>query len=205
MKHRYLSLVMVTAPLLAAPSLVHADCFAESSPWTVRVGVHNIDPTGGSSQTAAGDIQVKSKIGPTLNLDYRVCHNVTIDILGAIPFTHDIKLNGQEVGTTRHLPPTVTVQYHPLPDATFDPFVGAGVNRTFFFNESLSNGPNLQLSNTWGYTVQGGVDWKFAPAWVAGVDIRYIQIEPDASVGGTPIGKVKINPLAYGINVGYRF
>ena len=144
-------------------------------------------------------------MGPTLNLDYRVCRNIVIDVLGAVPLTHDIKLDGKEVGTTRHLPPTLTVQYHPLADTAIDPFVGAGVNRTFFFNESLSGGPNLQLSNTWGYTVQGGVDWKFAPGWVAGADLRYIQIEPNASVGGTPIGKVKIDPLAFGVNVGYRF
>ena len=205
MKRKYLPLALAAASLLAAPTLAHAACFAESNPWTVRIGVHDIDPTGGSSNTAAGDITVKSKIGPTLNLDYRICHNITIDVLGALPFTQGIKLNGNNVGTTRHLPPTLTVQYHPLPDATFDPFIGIGVNRTFFFNESLSNGPNLQLSNTWGFAAQGGVDWKFAPAWVAGVDLRYIQIEPDASVGGTPIGKVKIDPLAYGVNLGYRF
>jgi outer membrane protein W len=72
-----------------------------------------------------------------------------------------------------------------LPDAGFDPYIGVGVNRTFFFNESLNGtlaGNNLQLSNAWGYSGQAGVDWKFGKAWVAGVDLRYIQIEPDASL-----------------------
>lgn len=204
MKNKTLFAVLAGASLLG-PALAHADCFQQPNPWTVRVGVHNIDPAGGTSHTVAGDIDVKSKIGPTINLDYRVCRNITIDVLGALPFTQDIKLNGTQIGSTRHLPPTLTVQYHPLADTALDPFVGVGVNRTFFFNESISGGPNLQLSNTWGYTVQGGLDWKFAPSWVAGVDLRYIQIEPNASVGGTPIGKVKIDPLAYGISVGYRF
>lgn len=204
MKKNSLFAVLAGAALLA-PMFAHADCFDQAKPWTARLGLHNIDPAGGTSHTAAGDIDVKSKVGPTLNLDYRVCRNVTIDVLGALPFTQDIKLNGTTVGSTRHLPPTLTVQYHPLPDAQFDPFVGVGVNRTFFFNESISNGPNLQLSNTWGFAAQGGVDWKFAPRWVVGVDLRYIQIEPNASVGGTPIGKVKIDPLAYGVSLGYRF
>jgi outer membrane protein len=198
----------IRAALLAATALsfplAHADCFTESEPWMVRLGVHDIDPVGGTSQTVAGGVSVKSRIGPTLNLDYRFCHNFVIDVLGALPYTHDIKLNGSVVGSTRQLPPTVTVRYHPLPDATLDPFVGVGLNRTFFFNESLP-GANLQLSNTWGFAAQGGVDWTFAPSWVAGVDLRYIQIEPDASVNGTPIGKVKIDPLAYGATVGYRF
>lgn len=195
---------MISGGALLAPALVHADCFDQRQPWTVRVGVHNIDPAGGTSHTAAGDITVDSKVGPTLNLDYRICSYLTLDVLGALPFTQDIKLNGTRVGSTRHLPPTVTLQYHPLADSAIDPFVGVGVNRTFFFNESLP-GANLQLSNTWGFTAQGGVDWKFARSWVAGVDLRYIQIEPNASVNGTPIGKVKINPLAYGLSVGYRF
>jgi len=189
---------------LLAPGLALANCFDQPQSWTVRLGTHDLDPAGGTSQTAAGGVSVKSKVGPTLNLDYRICSYLTLDVLGALPFTQDIKLNGNVVGSTRHLPPTVTLQYHPLADSAIDPFVGAGVNRTFFFNESLP-GANLELSNTWGFAAQGGVDWKFAPSWVVGADLRYIQIEPDASVNGTPIGKVKIDPLAYGVSVGYRF
>ncbi|MDR3415191.1 MAG: OmpW family outer membrane protein [Nevskia sp.] len=195
---------------LIAPMLASAACFQEAQPWTVRAGVHNIDPSGGTSTVANGAIKVdvESKLGPTVNLDYRFCHNFTLDVMGALPFTQDIKLNGNRLGSTRHLPPTVSVQFHPIPDGTLDPFVGVGLNRTFFFNESL-NGPlagnNLQLSNTWGYALQGGLDWKFAPNWLVGVDLRYIQIEPKASLNGAPIGTVKIDPLAYGITVGYKF
>jgi outer membrane protein len=189
---------------LLAPLLAQAACFDQPRPWTVRLGIHDIDPAGGTSHTAAGDVAVKSKLGPTLNLDYRICRSLTLDVLGALPFTQDIRLNGSVAGSTRHLPPTVILQYHPLPDAAIDPYLGAGVNRTFFFNESLP-GANLQLSNTWGFAAQGGVDWKLAPSWVLGADLRYIQIEPQASVNGTPIGKVRIDPLAYGVNLGYRF
>ena len=114
------------------PSLCSADCFHEPSPLTVRVGVHDIVPAGGTSQTAAGGITVESKAGLSFNIDYWVCHNVDVDVLGVNPFTQDIKLNGTRVGSTRHLPPTLTVRYHFVPDATIDPYVGVGVNRTFF-------------------------------------------------------------------------
>jgi outer membrane protein len=204
MKSRLLP-VLVAGAALANPVLAAADCFSQARPWMVRLGAHDVDPAGGTSHTAAGDLQVKSKLGPTFNVDYRLCRNLNLDLLAALPFTQDLKLNGQEVGTTRHLPPTLTLQYHPLPDAGFDPYVGIGVNRTFFFNESLSNGPELELSNTWGFAAQGGLDWKLTPQWLVGADLRYIQIEPNASVNGTPIGKVKINPLAYGVSLGYRF
>ena len=189
---------------LLAPGLSIAQCLQEPSPWMVRIGGHNVDPSGGKSHTAAGTVEVLSKIGLTFNVDYRVCHNIYIDLLAAAPYTHGIKINGQRVASTRHLPPTLSVQYHVDPDATVDPFVGVGVNRTFFFNESLP-GANLQLSNTWGVAAQGGVDWHLTNRWLLGADIRYLQIQPRASVNGTPIGRVKINPIAYGLNVGYIF
>ncbi len=209
MKNKTIYALIGGASLLA-PALAHAYCFDQANPWVVRAGVHNIDPAGGTSSLDGGavDVQVKPKVTPTINLDYRVCRNFTVDVLGAVPVTQDIVINGSKLGSTRHLPPTVTLQYHPIPDSAVDPYVGVGVNRTFFFNESL-NGPlagnSLQLSNTWGVAAAAGVDWKFAQSWLVGADLRYIQIEPDASLNGAPIGKVKIDPIVFGANVGYRF
>lgn len=204
MKNESLIAALVAAGLLA-PGIAAADCFAQPHAWSARLGAHNVDPTGGTSQTAAGGVEVQSKVGVTFNIDYRVCPNLTIDLLAALPFTHGIKVNGDRVASTKHLPPVLSLQYHFKPDARFDPYVGVGVNRTLFFSESLAGGGHLQLSNTWGVAAQIGADWHFTPAWFAGIDVRYMQIEPDASVNGTPIGKVKINPIAYGANIGYRF
>lgn len=66
-------------------------------------------------------------------------------------------------------------------------------------------GAQLQLSDTWGYAGQIGIDWHVTPVWLLVVDVRYLNIEPDASVNGTPISKVNINPLAWGGTVSYRF
>lgn len=187
------------------PLVAQAACFEQPQPWALRLGVHNVDPVGGPSQTAAGEVDVKSKAGLTFNVDYRICKTLTVDLLAALPFTHGITINGQRLASTQHLPPTLSLQYHPLADGVIDPFVGIGVTRTMFFREALAGGARLQLSNTVGYAFQGGVDWHFAPAWFAGIDLRYLQIEPDASVNGAPIGKVKIDPIAYGVNLGYRF
>lgn len=190
-----------------APMAAFADgCFQQPQPWMVRVGGHNIDPTGGTSNTSAGGVAVDSKFGLTLNLDYRLCKNLSVDVLGSQLFTHDIKLNGTKVGTTQLLPPTLTLQYHILPDTRFDPFIGVGVNYTHFWHERINApGVGLHLSPTFGFAAQAGVDIALAPRWVLGVDVRYIQIEPDAYVNGTKIGTVNVDPLAYGVNFGYRF
>jgi outer membrane protein len=186
------------------PGLAAADCAAPGQ-WMARVGAHNVDPSK-TSTTDVGDITVSSKVGLTFNVDYTFCRNFTVDLLAALPFTHDISLDGQKIGSTQHLPPTLTLQYHPLVDSQWDPFVGVGINYTMFFNTSLDI-PNasLDLKNTVGYAAQVGVDYKIDKHWRVGVDGRYIQIESDAYVNGTKIGTVDIDPYVYGATLGYAF
>ena len=180
------------------------------SHWMVRAGGHNISPTQKSTMSgtlSGAEIEVGDKFGPTFNLDYSFCRNFTVDVLASLPYTHDVKLNGTEVATVQHLPPTVSLQYHPLVDGAWDPFVSIGVNYTMFFNQSLNvPGLSLDLKNSWGVAAQGGVDYKFVGTpWRVGTDVRYIQIEPHAYINGSDVGTVKIDPLAYGVTVGYSF
>jgi len=197
-------LPLFASALMLAPIASHAACFDEARPWSLRLGGHVVDSIGGHSDTAAGDISIRSKAAVTFNVDYRICKQLSVDLLAALPITQGIAINGSRVASTQHLPPVLSLQYHPMGDAAIDPFVGVGVNRTLFFREALP-GARLQLSNTWGVAAQAGVDWHLNADWAVGADLRYLQIKPDASVDGTPIGKVKINPLAYGMTVSYRF
>lgn len=193
--------------LIALAVLGPASAFADCGPgqWMVRAGAHNVDPSKTSS-TLAGDIDVDSKVGFTFNVDYTFCKNFTVDLLAATPFTHDIKLDGSKIGSTQHLPPVLSLQYHPLMTGKFDPFVGVGINYTMFFNTSIDiPGASLDLKNTVGYAFQGGLDYKIDDHWRVGADVRYIQIEPDAYVNGTNIGTVKIDPYVYGATLGYSF
>jgi outer membrane protein len=55
-----------------------------------------------------------------------------VGVLAATPFKHDITVGGKTIGSTKHLPPTVTAPYHfSLGDAVH-PYVGLGVNYTIF-------------------------------------------------------------------------
>lgn len=198
---------VIAACCAFGPMAAMALCDAPGA-WMVRVGGHNIDPAGSSTlNDGVTTVDVASKFGPTFNLDYSFCRNFTVDVLASLPYTHDLSIDGTKVGTTQHLPPTVTLQYHPVTDSAFDPFVGVGVNYTMFFNTSLTGAPGaLDLKNTWGYALQGGLDYKFkGTPWRVGADVRYIEIQPKAYVYGTEIGTVKIDPLAYGVTVGYAF
>ncbi len=112
------------------------------------------------------------------------------------------------IGDTKQLPPTISVQYHFLPDSNFRPYVGLGLNYTFFFDESTEgalSGSDLKLDDSWGLAAQVGMDFDVAPNWFLNVDVRYIDIESKAKLDGVSIGTVEIDPWVVGFNVGTRF
>lgn len=199
MKNAVLTSLAVAA--LALPGL----SLGADSPWTLRVGAHNVDPKS-ETQTAAGPIGADPAASLTLNVDYAITESLTIDLLAAYPFEHDLTSGGTTIGSTKHLPPTLSLQYRLVNGSDFTPYVAAGVNYTTFFDEELDGTDvELDLEDSFGLAGQLGVDYSFDAHWLLGVDVRYIQIETDVSVGGADIGSVTLDPWVYGANVGYRF
>lgn len=199
------TLALVTAAtaltaLHSAPVLAGVE-----SPWLVRGGLSLVDPGSDNGQLSIGEIDVDSRVGPSLNVAYYFSPNWAVDVLGALPFKHDLALNGSEIGNAKHLPPTVTLQYHLRPSQTIQPFVGLGLNYTFFMEETLSSGDRLDLDDSFGLAAQAGVDVKLSRHWRVGMDLRYIDIDTDAQVNGQAVGTVNIDPLVYSLNLGYRF
>jgi outer membrane protein len=173
--------------------------------WLIRFGVSNVDPESNNHP----DVSVDSATSATFNFTYMMTANWAVELLAAYPFEHDIYLvGGPEVGSTKHLPPTVSLQYHFMPDAMFQPYLGLGVNYTNFFSEKLYGpleGASLKLDDSWGFAGEIGADIMLGETWFLNVNARYIGIESDATVNGQPFGKVKINPWVYGAHVGFRF
>ncbi len=132
-----------------------------------------------------------------------------VELLGALPFKHDISLiNGPRVGSTKHLPPTLSVVYYLLPAAQFQPYLGLGVNVTLFFDEDTRGalaGSDLDLDTSVGAAAVIGLDVDLGDNWFLNADVRYMDIETDAKLDGADLETVKIDPWAFGLNVGYRF
>lgn len=177
----------------------------EPGDWLVRFGLSSIDPKSDNHSV----VSVDSAASATFNVDYMMTANWSVEVLAAYPFEHDINLiGGPKVGETKHLPPTVSLNYHFLPDATFQPYVGIGVNYTKFFSEKTVGplaGLALDLDASWGFAGQVGVDILLGEAWFLNVNARYIDIETDATLGGDPLGTVEIDPWVYGAHLGFRF
>lgn len=192
---------------LFAMPIAHA---ADAGPWQVKFGVHTVSPKSNNGTLAGGTLKtdVGSSTRPTLSLEYRFNRNLGLEVLAAVPFQHDVTLNGAKSASVKHLPPTVSLQWHFLPDQAVSPFVGLGINYTRFFSINETGpiaGAQLNLEPSWGLAGHVGVDFAINPSWSVTVDARYMKIASDATVNGTKVGTVTIDPSVYGVSVGYRF
>ena len=197
-------LALALAFALAGPAFA-----AEPGSWSVSLGAHSVNPKSGNGSLAAGafEADVGSNWRPTVTAEYFFTPNLGLEVLASLPFSHDIELNGVKAGSTKHLPPTFTLQYH-FDGEKISPFIGAGVNYTLFFDHDTTGplaGTDLDLGNSWGLAAHAGVDFKLAENRALRVDVRWIDIDTDVSVNGTDVGTVNIDPLVYGVAYVWNF
>jgi outer membrane protein len=184
--------------------------------WIVRLGVAQVRPDVSSDTTpnvAGGKVDVDNGTSLSINVGYMLTRNLALDILGALPFKHDINGDGAlsgvgKVAETKHLPPTVGLQYHFQPKASIRPYVGAGINYTKFFSikeTGVLSSDRLSLDDSWGLAAQAGVDFDINKKWFGNVDVRYIKIETTANSDTTGEFDVKLDPWVVGVSIGTTF
>jgi outer membrane protein len=193
------------APLaaLAALAFAPAAMAQAAGDWTFSVGAHVVDPASDNGTLAGGALStdVGSDWRPTITAEYFFSPRWGVEILAALPFEHDIKLNGVNAGSTKHLPPTVTLQYHFEGSEKVKPFIGAGVNYTVFFEEETRGplaGTDLELDSSFGLAAHAGLDFAIGTNKWLRVDARWIDIDTDVKVDGAGVGSVNIDPMVYG-------
>ncbi|HEX8886419.1 MAG TPA: OmpW family outer membrane protein [Noviherbaspirillum sp.] len=193
---------------IAAATLTAGAAFAQESPWMVRARAVHIDPADRSSPiggvTEADLITVSKKTIPEVDISYFFTPNWAAELVLTYPQKHTVKVDGTSIGSFKHLPPTLTLQYHFLPNATFNPYLGAGINYTRISSVRLDNDINLE-KNSWGLALQAGFDVKLNRNWSINVDVKKVQIRSDVSMAGEQISRVKLDPVLFGVGVGYRF
>ena len=211
--------VAITSALLGAVTPTYA---YERGDWVVRVGMTNVSPDDSSSNVNVGGsdlgigVNVDSNTQVGLNFVYFFSPQLAIEVLAATPFSHDVGLDTVgALGNTKHLPPTVSANYYFAdPSAKFQPYVGAGINYTLFFDEKFTNTnasagfSNLDLDNSLGLAAQVGFDYMLDEKWVLNASVRWIDIDTEASFdlnGAAGSVDVEIDPFVYSITAGYRF
>jgi outer membrane protein len=216
--------------------LPYAHAWAEQGDWIVRLRGLAIVPNDSSGaifldgvrQSGTG-VDVDTQFVPEIDITYMFHRNWGVELIAGAA-NHNVGLEGNLLGPgssgtrlfdTWVLPPTVTLQYHFLPDNNIRPYVGFGVNYTTFFSEKSSNalrqavgGPvNVNVQDSWGWAAQIGMDIQIRDNWFFNVDLKYIDIATTAKLdvkGGALAGSrlkvdVDIDPWIVGAGIGYRF
>ncbi len=211
---RNLEILLACAAMGLAPLAA-----AEGGSMMVRVRAVTLDMSNRSEAIPAlavpGDaIQVSNKLIPEVDFTYFFTRNLAAELILTYPQKHDVNVTGSAVGSFRagsfkHLPPTLTLQYHFLPEGQYRPYVGAGVNYTKISAVSLAvpGVTPLQLENdSWGGALQAGIDVKLTDTMYLNFDIKKIYIRSDLMNGaGAKVSHLKLDPLAIGIGLGWRF
>lgn len=213
------SMAMATLCLLAVGA---GSACADEGPWLVRLRAldmkvdneNDITPV----TTAYGKVDVENKWFPELDVSYFFTPNIAAELVLTYPQKHDVKLGSVDIGSLKHLPPTLLLQYHFCPEGTVRPYVGAGINYTHFSSVDLNAAPAvgadapLRLdTSSWGLAAQVGVDFKVAPNWFVNLDAKYVQIDANdirvksGAAAGTLVTNLTVNPWLLSVGAGYRF
>lgn len=189
----------------------------------VRAGAAGVFPTGDGTHPAAGpaaNVEADDAWSLGISLTWMATNNIGVGVLGAWPFEHDIKATGAlagtgDIGDTKQLPPTVTLQYHFDTGSRLHPYAGIGINYTTFFSEDTNpngvvGGGSLKLDDSWGVAGELGVDYELQNDWMVGAQVFYIDIDTDATVSGlgAPLDatfNVGIDPWVAMLSVGKKF
>jgi len=224
---------LLTASLLAlaiATPMAHAH---QAGDIIVRAGAITVDP-----QESSGDIWVgaldtdvagtkatlNSDTQLGLNFAYMLTNNIGIELLAATPFSHDVGVKGMpgafaglngKLGELKHLPPTLSVVYYPLDSSSaFQPYVGAGINYTWFFDTELSSEAQdkgfsgLDMKDSWGLAAQVGMDYMLTDSIMLNAQVRYIDIDTTGTthiLGDKVKVDVDVDPFVYMVGLGYKF
>lgn len=216
--------LMLTAQIggLAAPAAHAGD---DHDTFFVRLRGIAVTPqddssvvTAGGAPIAGSGVGVNNDYMPEIDITYKFAPNWGIELIAATT-NHQVDGKGSiaalgEAIDTWVLPPTLTLQYHFLPEGKLRPYIGAGVNYTNFYDESVKGplaqpGARVDIENSWGYALQAGVDYEFTDRWFVNADLKYIDIDTTAQFVGTTAGNlevdVDVDPLVFGLGIGYRF
>lgn len=233
MKKVVTALMMATALTGLAATAQAADLAAKApyykapiveawNPWMIRLRVLGVIPEDGGSVNGVANsgLQTSDQVVPELDISYFFTKNIAAELILGVTKHHVTgtgSLDSLDVGKSWLLPPTLTLQYHFTEFGAFKPYVGAGVNYTWFFSQSagnVTNGAGLRvvdshLHDSFAPVVQFGFDYMIDRHWGWNVDVKKLWLRPDwngtLASGAAITGQVKLDPWLIGTGITYKF
>ena len=188
----------------AVCAMTSGAAFAQQAegPWLVRVRAVNLDSA--NKDSTGLDLSVNNKVIPELDISYFFTPNIAAELILTYPQKHDLRSGGKDIGSLKHLPPTLLAQYHFTNFGGFKPYVGAGINYTRFSNLDLPDGVDVKR-NSWGAALQVGFDIPLTKQLSLNFDVKKVFIKTNVYAGDANLGSFKVDPVLVGVGLGYRF
>ena len=178
---------------------------AGESPWLVRLRAVHLDSANGGSTTANLGLSMNNKTIPEVDITYFFSPNLAAELVLTVPQRQTVYSNGTDIGTFKHLPPSLLMQYHFTNVQGFKPYVGAGVNYTRITNVNLASGTAGLEKSSVGGVLQAGLDIPIDKQLSFNIDVKKVYLRSDVFLNGANVGDFKIDPVLFGVGVGYRF
>lgn len=175
--------------------------------------------SGHVDQVPGSGLRTSDTVVPELDISYFFTKNIAAELILGVTKHHVTgtdAIAGLDVGKAWLLPPTLTLQYHFTDFGAFKPYIGGGVNYTWFFDQSAGNvlsgaGTVTQshLHDSFAPVAQVGFDYMIDQHWGWNVDVKKLWLRPNWNGtlnGTTPIsGKVNLDPWLIGTGITYKF
>ncbi|WP_372769835.1 OmpW family protein [Lutibacter sp.] len=204
MKKLLLSVIVIMLISISAIAQEKSDF----NKWQARLRVITIIPDV-SDDLDAASVDVSTAVVPELDFTYFFDENWAAElILATAKHNVDVDLEtGIDLGHVWILPPTLSLQYH-FTGGTVKPYLGAGINYTFFYGIDEGDVVDMDYDDAVGFSMQGGLDFDLSDYWFLNLDLKKLLLKTDVKVdtgdGILPV-KVDINPWIIGVGVGVKF
>ena len=173
-------------------------------PWslTTRVLVtgssDESDPAGYQVySTFALEAALRRVLGSSFSAELNI-HTESREVDSLVPGGEDRRLGSLEL-----LPLNLFLQYR-RSGGSLHPYAGVGVNATFAWEKSGVL-DSVDMKPSFGPAIQIGADLDLSPLVLLNADLKWNRLRADLENAGVPLTSIRMDPLALGVGVGFRF
>jgi len=196
--------VVVGVPVMAKDL---GDSYLSKERFQIRARVIGVAPDDDSSVNISGKTDVSTEVVPEVDFTYFITEHIAAELIAATA-KHNIKHSSAgDLGDAWILPPTLTLQYHFTPDNAFSPYVGAGINYSYFYAEDANSAfTDLEVDGGFGTALQVGTDYWLNDHWGLNIDVKKIFLNIDGKLNnGAVRADIDLDPWVIGAGAAYRF
>jgi len=205
--------VAVALAVATSTSAASGPNIKQKGSWLVGLKALTLSPQESSESSIGGEAVVGLDRVPELDIRYFFTDSIAVEtILGYTEHSvsaDNTELGDVDLGSTKVLPPTLTLQYHFNHGQRFSPYLGAGLNYTFFYEHNPGDALDIEYDNGFGVAFNVGFDYALGEKNYLNLDIKKYWLSTKTTIdAGLPepvTASVDLNPIAISIGYGWVF